>query len=441
MPFVDYTTEDELKKKQEMQTSAGQPTTQQSTNISANPSAESQVGSGKGSGFVNLQSYLNNNAGQGAATTQKVLDPKQDQIKSAVDGLNKEVETTKNTVNQGTVQRNTMLEDQIKNNAGSLDKNAYNSYVGQQYTGPKAYTPSLDTEKQWNGLPTQTSLQQVADPKTIGQQLKKENYTYGLGKLDSYLMNSEGGSAVDAYNTKNKDVQANRTAAVGGVNSAIKQAQDTSAANTGFARQAVTDTYRQQLAAAQAADLSGGYHSGQDSASAEINKRFADAGVSSPTGTQGFVSKNDNYSWLDAVSPEQLQALNMLADIDEDPSTNPYNKGSNQAVNVDWANVDSAINRAKSVQTEVDSRINGPVTVEEGATFTPTGDVIYDANGQPMSKDGLTADQQAKALGGVSIIPTSGSRTWDAEPEPKASPSGGTANSGPKKRKLQDWMF
>jgi hypothetical protein len=217
MPFLDNYSEDELKKKQEEQT----PTTQQSSVLGAGQQTSMATGSGKGSGWTNLQTYLDNNAGQGVQTTQKILDVKQDQIKNAVDSLNSEVNDTKTKASQGMVQRNTDLENQIKTNPTAVNQDAFSQYVSKSYAGPNQFTPGLDTEKKWNGLQTKTNVTEIADPYKIGQQLKKDNYTYGLGKLDSYLINSEGGGVVDSFNQKNANVVNDRASQIQSVNDAI----------------------------------------------------------------------------------------------------------------------------------------------------------------------------------------------------------------------------
>lgn len=391
MPFVDYATEDELKKKQE-QGQQTAPTTQQSTALSTGPTGGAQIGTGKGSGWTNLQPYLTNNAGQGAATTQQLLDPKQNQIKDAVDSLNKEANDTRAKIGQSTVQRNTALENQVKTSPTAIDKNAYNSYVNQSYSGPNVYAPSVDTEKKWNGLQTQTSLQQVADPKTIGQQLKKSNYTYGLGKLDSYLVGAEGGQTVDKFNEANKGIMTDRQATVGGVNSAIEQAKRDSAASIQSLRDTTNQAYKDTLARAQG--TKGQAESAAfDQAYVEIQKRFADAGVDAPSGITGlstYIRPTEGYSWQDSVDDSTLQALNTLADIDSDPGTNLVTKGSRSPLGVDWEKLDAYINAAKAPKGST-----GTVS-EDGFTHTATGPV-YDEYGNRLD-DGLTAEELYRRL-------------------------------------------
>jgi hypothetical protein len=392
MPFVDYSTEDELKKKQE-QGQAAAPTTMQSTAIQSGQQTAggAMAGTGKGSGWTNVQTYLGNNAGQGAQTTQNVLDVKQNQIKDAVSGLNKEVDDTKTKVGQSTVQRNTALENQVKTNPTAVDKNAYNAYTQQTYGGPSVYTPSVDVEKKWNNLPTQTSLQQVADPKTIGQQLKKSDYTYGLGKLDSYLMNSEGAGNVDRYNQANKNVMNDRQAAVGGVNSAIEQARKDSAANVQALRDTTSQSYKDTLARAQATKGQA-ESAAYDKAYADVQKRFTDAGVDGPAGIAGYntyIRPNQEFSWQDSVDDVTLQALNTLADIDGDDTTNMINKGNREALNVDWAALDAYINAAKPAAVNTAS-----------STDFKTDGVVYDQYGN-RTDDGLTAEELYKRLNGA----------------------------------------
>lgn len=397
MPFLDYTTEDELKKKQE-QGQVSAPTTAQSTIMQPGQQAAAgpSTGTGKGSGWTNVQTYLNNNAGQGAQTTQNVLDVKQNQIKDAVDGLNREVGDTKTKVGQSTVQRNTALEDQVRTNPTAVDKNAYNAYTQQTYGGPSVYTPSVDVEKKWNNLPTQTSLQQVADPRTIGQQLKKSEYSYGLGKLDSYLMNSEGGGNVDKYNQTNKNVINDRQTSIGGANSAIDQAKRDSAANVQALRDTTSQAYQDTLSRAQATKGQA-QSSAYDKAYGDVQKRFADAGVDGPAGITGlntYIRANKEFDWQDSVDNETLQALNTLADIDGNDVTNMVNKSGREAVNVDWASLDAYINAAKPGYVGTP----GTQTDVGGAIATDTGPV-YDQYGN-RTDDGLTAEELYKRLNG-----------------------------------------
>jgi hypothetical protein len=408
MPFVDYTTEDELKKKQE-QGQQTAPTTMQSTALQSGQNTQASAGGNKGSGWTNIQTYLNNNAGQGAQTTQNILDSKQGQIKDAVDSLNKEADATKTKVNQGTVQRNTTLENQVKTSPTAIDKNAYNSYVNQSYGGPNVYAPSVDTEKKWNGLQTQTTLQQVADPKTIGQQLKKSNYTYGLGKLDSYLVGAEGGDKVSEFNTANKGVLDDRNRAIQGVNDQIKTAQSSSAESIKSLRDATSQAYNDWYSKAQAT-VNPSKDAAYSKAKADIQAKLDAAGIASQGASvaPSYISDQQGYGWQDSVDDSTLQALNTLADLDSDPNTNIMAKGTNNPYSVNWSALDAYINanRPKQPVTTTDTVASGAPGDKIGRDFATTTypDGSYDVKGPDGEVISYNADGTVKNTSGTNIF-------------------------------------
>lgn len=361
MAFQNYMTEDDLKKDangqpiQASQQSTALPTSGGDAGVGANGAAPQQTakGSGSGSGWTNLQTYLGANAGQGAATTDKLLDPKQQQIDTAVNSLNTEVNSTKNQVQSNTIQRNEKLENDIKNNPVTA-KNEFVSYTGQTYNGPTTYAPSSGVQKNYVGIQPEVNMKGLTDPKTIGTTLKDDRYTFGMGALDGYLVNSEGGAQVASYNDKNKNVIADKDKAITDINAAIVGARTTSNQNVGFAKKAAEDAYQEWLNKGKGS-TGQAVTDANARARQEITDKYKAAGFDAPTTFDDSVSANGDFSWVDSIDPATLAALNALAEIDGNDSTNAISKGSNSAVNVDWNKINSDITgKQKAISDEAE---------------------------------------------------------------------------------------
>ena len=377
MAFQNYMNEDDLKKD-----ANGQPIQQASQQSTALPTSGTSSGGGdggappqqttKGAGWTNLQTYLGANAGQGAQTTQKLIDPKQQQIDTAVNSLNDDVNKTNTQIQTNTIQRNEDLEKRIQANPTAA-KDEFVSYTGQTYKGPTTYAPNTDVQKAFVGVQPTLKMDELSDPKAIGGALKDNRYTYGMGALDGYLINSEGGAEVTGYNTKSADVLTNKDKRIADVNSAISSAQNTSSQNIGFAKQAAKDGYQTYLEAAKAS-VPKGLSDASELSYQDIVAKYKAAGLEAPTSANDYISANKDYGWMDNIDPATLAALNTLAEIDGDDSTNTVSKGGNSAVNVDWNKVNSDIQNKQfeaSVAADIQKQIEKQVKINEEARKAP----------------------------------------------------------------------
>jgi len=180
-----------------------------------------------GTGYVNLQQYLNQNQGAG----EKIGDLATKDLTSAADAYKTQAQSTADTAKTGFSAAS--KDDTAANLQSGIKSDAYGNYsgaadfLGANYDGPKAadYTSKLAADK--NSLANDfgqvgnANFQQQALQKKLGNQ----GYTQGFGLLDSFLLqgDAKGQEKIKAAQAKGSELS-------GAYDTAAKTLQDQEAA-------------------------------------------------------------------------------------------------------------------------------------------------------------------------------------------------------------------
>ncbi len=195
MPYAKYLTEEDLRKKNQIDPNAN-PASAQTPGYVA-PSAGGGGGGAPsptaprgGTGWTNLQKYLDANQGKGQQSAETLYNAGESKIAGTTAPL-------KAAVEKGTVKRNEELEKTLKNEAENVDKSKFSEYVGSSYTGPKAADEVQDYKSilnQYNSA--NRDIEQLSDRDKRAAVFKKNlndpTYSSGMGALDNFLLNTEG---------------------------------------------------------------------------------------------------------------------------------------------------------------------------------------------------------------------------------------------------------
>lgn len=334
----------------------------------------------KSTGWTNLQQYLDTNKGAGGAIADAQLG-----------GLNKEIGTTKDSINSWASEANKNVNagirkdewsgkvkgasaDQINQNFGGQNAQAFDAWKSlNNYMGPKdatkdtgyqdAYSKSQNT---WdkinnaNSLEGQKQLAKDAFGKDASGNAK--NYSTGMSALDSFVARGDAQGKFDAFQTGNANFNNTLKSNVSAVNSKIGGAEAIGAANKKSAMDAISQRLKELqdtgITAAQqkqAADIAG-HKDYLKGITASNGQKMNDDQVNSMV-SSGSYDPSDFYGDAD------LSAINTLAGLDDNDATNAISRAGTQT-------------NARFDNTALDKWLadNRPVKPEAPATPSSGGD-------------------------------------------------------------------
>lgn len=245
MAYVSQYLTDEDKAKQ--QAGGGVSTTNQSdayTSPGGSTGAPPAPAASSGSGFVNLQQYLDQNQGAGARTADAITKPlaqQADAFKTTADQTVKNAGAAFNAA--GGADQSGSIQTALKADP-TVAYTAASDFLGKGYTGPAAGDLSAglsadasrlsDSLGKVDGVDATKAALQDTYGKSGGP------YTSGFSELDNFLVHGDAGGRAKLGEVKAKagDVNAAATSAAGELNVAEQRARTTLAAN----QQHVRDT-------------------------------------------------------------------------------------------------------------------------------------------------------------------------------------------------------
>jgi len=202
-----------------------------------------------GTGFVNLQTYLDANKSEGGrmvGQTTKGLSKQADGYGKVAQGVVADASKDFSGAT-GKGAANALIDD--INQDASKATNRASDFLKQDYSGPSAtsYTAGLGDKRkaindQLNVVDTEAA-QSAALNKTYAA--KDPNYTQGFGLLDQFLIQGtdSGRNALAKVKGKTANVNSAYDEAAGSLSAAEKSARDALAANKGRVTGAATDKY------------------------------------------------------------------------------------------------------------------------------------------------------------------------------------------------------
>jgi hypothetical protein len=198
------------------------------------------------SNWTNLNAYVQGNQGAGGQIADKMLEQGNKDVNAAEVAGNDFAKNTTEQVNKGIKQDTAGYGDMFKSgdvsNLSNEQKQAYTEWSkAPAYSGPKDASQTQDYSNLQGA--TETATKQAAKSYTqqgqyglAGESLGKgnQNYTGGMGMLDTVLARQTGGGQkLDEFNTKNtkEAIEGKSKAKVDQVNQAITSAQSQGEAN------------------------------------------------------------------------------------------------------------------------------------------------------------------------------------------------------------------
>lgn len=359
-----------------------------------------------GTGYVNLQQYLDVNKGAGAklaSTVTEEANKAADTYKTAAD---KALEESKNKYGQ-TVQDATQKASQVKSGIvqdADVNRNAAKDFLGAGFGGPQAqdFTAGLAADKgrvqsQLSSV-TDINNQQAALQKNYG---KQGNYTQGYGLLDSFLLQGDESGRQQIEATKNRANEVAKT--YDSTAQAIASQEQKAKADFDASKKSIVDTAAQEKAKRE-------------------NEALRRANVMNVQIAREKREGATNASIADALDDNQLADLQALADI---------------------ANIDAEYVRTLNPGRKPEPAAAPQPSSEGGVVFTPTGK-RFDANGNEIPPDpGVGVPTGAALPGGAKApdsLPFPTTSTWQAMPVPpmkKKPSSGGGGGGSVNKRNMQ----
>jgi hypothetical protein len=344
----------------------------------------------QGTGWTNLQQYLTANEGQGAGVAQDITKGVQEKVDSADSNAKLWEQSAKARVDQSTKRDDQGFTNQINTDPTKIDKNAFNAWAQlQSYWGGA----NAQADSGYGDVYGQTQqakqavqgMQNYDTQKALAQQTYGKNgrYTQGMGTLDTFIMRGDkaGQQALQGFQDRNKNVGAGFDQAKANVDQYIAGAAGRGKAVTDNAYKAIGDRYSALTASGQAA-AQAKLKAERDAAQQNVLRQYAEAGIANPnTGMLSNTVTTRDVGLADGLNDVDLAALNALADLDLDASTNALNRSADPLARINDELVRKNIEDYKYATRKGDTS----QTTTDGVTFTPTSDVRYDANGNVIT--------------------------------------------------------
>lgn len=310
---------------------SGQSTSLESGLIGGGAPAPQAGGAAQGSGWTNLQQYIDTNKGAGGAMADKALDGTTTEIGKTNDTVNawakSAEERTKAATKQDTWSDKITGKSADEINQTFANPDAFNAWKGLSgYLGPADATG--DTGYGATAAASKNTQDKIDNANTYeGQQglmkdaFSKDNtrYNSGFGALDTFVARADAPEKFTAFQDTNKGFSDGMTKASTGINTGIAGAKVTGAANhksamdaisgriAGLNQDATTRADGQNAATLAAANTS------RNTLHGAYNPAFANDTDVSPYIT--------NAAGSDVMTAAERQAINSLAGMDDDEST------------------------------------------------------------------------------------------------------------------------
>lgn len=295
----------------------------------------------KGTSWTNLQTYLDTNKGAGNA----IADAQLAGINSEIGATNTAVDDWANKANQNVnkgIKQDTwsskvkgQSSDQISQNFGGQQAQAFDAWKKlETYTGPQSAESDEGYQDAYNKSQATKGKIDSANTYEGQQQLSKDafgkdnnRYSTGMGALDTFVGRADAGNKYDSFKANNANFGDKITNQVGNVNNSIAQGKAQGVAN----QKGVMDAISQRLG-----ELQGGVDANKiQTADVDKQKGYL-RGIVAPSGQKlsdeqinGMVSAG-NYDPSDLYSDADLSAINTLAGIDDNASTNAFARAGKQ---------------------------------------------------------------------------------------------------------------
>lgn len=324
----------------------GQKVTDLQNGVIGGAGAVPQAGTAaKGTGWTNLQQYLDTNKGAGNAIADKQLADVTQKTGEASQAIDTWANQANDEINKGI--KTDSWSDKINGKstadiAGTFtnanNKAAFNAWKNQPNYGGPADSTGLtgygDTAKLSGDAVNKIELSNtLAGQEQIAKDVfgKEGKYSSGMAKLDSFLARGDAQGKFDQFKTQNsgfKDKLGNVTKGIDGADGSIAKAKQQGDGNYKSVMDAIAgrikgidqDTQtRADEANAQASADAQKY----GALSYGFNPNFK-----STTSTQPYLTTANK---MDMVDQAELDALNSLGGMDDDLTTGGYAKGTGSA--------------------------------------------------------------------------------------------------------------
>lgn len=200
-----------------------------------------------GGGFTNLQSYVTANQGNDAAMGQQVQGLVANDAKTATDQTGAYQSGAQSQIASSTVNQDQDVQSRIKDNASSINKDAFDKQYNASWSGPTTadqYQGYGDAQKATDKVTSEAKSaggDNTARQGLLSQVYARPDYGQGEQTLDSFILGSgQGGQqALQNINQQYGNFGQNFTDAAGAVQSAIDQGKKTTQATHDATHQAV----------------------------------------------------------------------------------------------------------------------------------------------------------------------------------------------------------
>jgi hypothetical protein len=303
----------------------------------------------QGTGWTNLDQYLNVNKGQATGLANDLTKD-----------VNSQVDTFKGTSSAGAVAdiNKQAGDDAAKSITSNVVQNAGQAkdFLSRQVNvNPNDYTAGVrntaNQVKDTLGQVDNQRFQQGQLQKIYGQ---KQPYTSGFGALDSFLLFGDQDSKGKLQQVKARTGEVdNKVTSFGGeIDTAIGGAKAQLAKNQGAVRDAAKGQYNTILGGANSRvdSVKSAAKAAAEAKAAEIfNKKkgeyagFINDGADGDQGFQ-FIKNNDKFGVNNVVTDDEVASLNSLAGIDGGLGLGTVTKDNSQAVTLDEGGWEALLN-------------------------------------------------------------------------------------------------
>lgn len=357
----------------------------QSGIVGGSSAPQGGAGGQPASAWTNLQTYLKANEGQGAGIANAITQKTQENI----DAVGKNVQDWE-TAAKGNVDKATKKDDysgQIKKDPTKVDQNAFSAWKNLgNYWGNQDSTQDsgyADVYRKVQGAANDIKGandyygQNVLAKKSFsgdgaGQ---STNYTDGMGYLDTFIARADqsGKDAFANFKDRNAGFDQKLGNATSNVNSYIQGADARGKSAYDSAMKAVSGRQKEIEDSVNERFLSEQENAFND-AQNQIAARYKASGVEAPPNTLGWLTPSQGSKEAYYDDPE-IAALNSLAGLDNDDSTNGVARSGNKtSYGIDWNSVDSDVAK-KAEKAAIDKKAAADFAASNGILGADVNDI------------------------------------------------------------------
>lgn len=309
-----------------------------------------------GSGWTNLQTYLDANNGKGEGVANNITSKIQGRVDTANSAADQwGADASKRVASSA---RQDLWSDKIKNNPTGIDQRAYGEWkASANYNGPQSAANDRGYASAYGGIQKAQNDVELAGDLYGQQALARQafdtngSYTTGQSLLDTFIARGDasGKKAFQDFQNKNQDIGSRWDAKVGGLNKDIEGAKAAGQSAYDNVMSAIAQKYKSIQDAANPR-VQKAIDQNRAKAGLEVENLFNKASPGMlPGDATKYYSANNNFGLQNVLNQSEIEALNSLAGMDDSEDTTVgWEHNAGQAFNVDGQGVLDEVNRRKA---------------------------------------------------------------------------------------------